>query len=53
VERSEEERNEMLRLAAGYEFEWGEAKPAFGLAFDFVDGGQVYVLGVSMALGGW
>lgn len=53
VERSEEESNEMLRLAAGYEFEVGESKPAFGLAVDFVDGEQVYVLGVSMALGGW
>ena len=53
VERSRSESNEMLRLAASYEFEVGESKPLVGLAVDFVDGEQVYVLGVSMGLLLW
>jgi len=51
VEISDEHEHELARLAVGYEFELGEAKAIPSLSVDFVDGEEVYVLGVSFGFG--
>lgn len=51
IEKTDEHEHEMARLTAGYEFDLGEAIATPSFSIDFVDGEEVYVLGVAIGFG--